>query len=144
MLWIKGFTAFFVCTGWVSKRKIRYLPKVNTQVRHNAHIMDRVKVGIDNEKLHISSELLRALAHPLRLKILEFIDRNPAINVNKIYNSLRLEQSITSQHLRILRDNGLVDADRKGKYVYYELNYDLIQRSVQAIGRYHEASRKKK
>jgi DNA-binding transcriptional ArsR family regulator len=144
MLWIRRFTAFFVCTGWVTKRKNRYLPKVNTQARYNAHIMERVKVGIDSEKLHISSELLRALAHPLRLKILEFIDRNPAINVNKIYNSLRLEQSITSQHLRILRDSGLVDADRKGKYVYYELNYELIQRSVLAIGRYHEASRKKK
>lgn len=144
MLWINGFTAFFVSGGLVAERKNRYLPKVNTQARYNAHIMDRVKVGIDSEKLHVSSELLRALAHPLRLKILEFIDQNPAINVNKIYNALRLEQSITSQHLRILRDTGLVEADRQGKYVFYELNYELIQRSVLAIGRYNEATRRKK
>lgn len=106
--------------------------------------MERVKVGIDPEKLHISSELLRAIAHPLRLKIMEFIDRNPNVNVNKIYNSLRLEQSITSQHLRILRDSGVVDASRKGKYVYYELNYPLIEQSVIAIGHYNDTVRKKR
>ncbi|MEM6697105.1 MAG: metalloregulator ArsR/SmtB family transcription factor, partial [Bacteroidota bacterium] len=66
------------------------------------------KIAINQEKLTESSEILRALAHPLRMKILEFIDQNDEINVNKIYNTLRLEQSITSQHLRILRLAGLV------------------------------------
>ena len=59
--------------------------------------MKGTKVTFDNEKLHYSSELMRALAHPLRLKILEFIDTNKSINVNKIYSNLDLEQSITSQ-----------------------------------------------
>jgi DNA-binding transcriptional ArsR family regulator len=105
--------------------------------------MNKVRVGIDNEKLNVSSELMRALAHPLRLKIIDFIDKNPSINVNKIYNNLRLEQSITSQHLRILRDSGLVEADRDGKFVFYALNYPLIQKAVKAIGRYNEALKKK-
>lgn len=104
--------------------------------------MEKVKVGFDSEKLHISSELLRALAHPLRLKILDFIDKNPSINVNKIYNSLRLEQSITSQHLRVLRDTGLVEAERDGKFIHYALNYDLVQKAVKAINRYHESLKK--
>ena len=101
--------------------------------------MKRVKVGIDSDKLHLSSELLRALAHPLRLKILDFIDKNQVINVNKIYNTLKLEQSITSQHLRILRDTQLVESDRDGKYVHYTLNYDTIDKAVKAIRRYNEA-----
>ncbi len=105
--------------------------------------MKRVKVGIDSDKLHLSSELLRALAHPLRLKILDFIDKNNAINVNKIYNTLKLEQSITSQHLRILRDTQLVDADRDGKYVHYTLNYSTIEKAVKAIHRYNDAVRKR-
>ena len=49
--------------------------------------MKGTKVVFNNEKLHYSSELMRALAHPLRLKILEFIDSQGAINVNKIYNT---------------------------------------------------------
>ena len=74
--------------------------------------MKKTKVTIDNDKLQVSSEILRALAHPLRLKILEFIDKYGNINVNKIYNSLKIEQSITSQHLRILRSSGVVMTEK--------------------------------
>jgi DNA-binding transcriptional ArsR family regulator len=95
--------------------------------------MRKTKVSINTEKLHASSELLRAVAHPLRMKILEFIDHNEEINVNKIYNTLKLEQSITSQHLRILRQAGLVKTHRDGKYIHYSVNYDTLSATVGAI-----------
>ncbi len=91
------------------------------------------EVSINNDRLQTSAEILRALAHPLRLKILEFIDRNDSINVNKIYNSLNLEQSITSQHLRILRLAGLVKTRRDGKFIHYSINYDKVFSSMEAI-----------
>lgn len=100
--------------------------------------MRKAKVNINNEKLQISSELLRALAHPLRMQILEFIDQNDKINVNKIYNTLNLEQSITSQHLRILRLAGLVETHREGKFIHYSLNYDKINLAVEAIDSFLE------
>ncbi len=100
--------------------------------------MRKAKVNINNEKLQISSELLRALAHPLRMQILEFIDQNDKINVNKIYNTLNLEQSITSQHLRILRLAGLVQTRREGKFIHYSLNYDKINLAVEAIDSFLE------
>jgi ArsR family transcriptional regulator len=83
---------------------------------------------------------MRALAHPLRLKILEFIDRNEAINVNKIYNTLKLEQSITSQHLRILRLAGVVEAEKDGKYVTYSINYDVVKKASIAVNNYVKAA----
>lgn len=95
--------------------------------------MRKAKVSINNEKLQFSSEILRALAHPLRMKILEFIDQNDKINVNKIYNTLKLEQSITSQHLRILRLAGLVKTERDGKFIHYSINYNTINNTVTAI-----------
>jgi ArsR family transcriptional regulator len=95
--------------------------------------MRKAKVSISQEKLKESSEILRALAHPLRMKILQFIDQNDAINVNKIYNTLKLEQSITSQHLRILRLAGLVDTRRDGKFIHYMVDYDKIANAVKAI-----------
>jgi DNA-binding transcriptional ArsR family regulator len=100
--------------------------------------MRKAKVSINNEKLEISSEALRAMAHPLRMKILEFIDQNGTINVNRIYNTLNLEQSITSQHLRILRLAGLVDTNREGKFIHYSLNYDKIGGAVSAINSFLE------
>jgi ArsR family transcriptional regulator len=95
--------------------------------------MRKAKVYIDDDSLHVSSEILRAIAHPLRLRILEFIDNNSDINVNKIYNTLKLEQSITSQHLRILRDAGLVNTTRDGKYIHYTVNYDKVAHVVSSV-----------
>lgn len=96
--------------------------------------MRKAKVIIDNDKLQESSEILRALAHPLRMKILEFIDSNKMINVNKIYNTLNLEQSITSQHLRILRLAGIVTTRREGKFIQYSIDYARVSNAVRAIG----------
>ena len=56
---------------------------------HKTVSMRKTKVNINNERLQESSEILRALAHPLRMKILEFIDKHKTINVNKIYNTLK-------------------------------------------------------
>ncbi|WP_353483587.1 metalloregulator ArsR/SmtB family transcription factor [Haliscomenobacter sp.] len=95
--------------------------------------MRNTKVSINPEKLEASSELLRALAHPLRLQIIEFIDQSDAINVNKIYNTLKLEQSITSQHLRVLRTTDLVSTEREGKFIHYRVDYDKIDQTVKAI-----------
>ena len=102
--------------------------------------MRKAKVIINHEKLQESSETLRALAHPLRMRILEFIDRNDTINVNKIYNTLKLEQSITSQHLRILRLAGLVTTTRDGKFIHYSIDYDKIDLTVDAINNFLEKS----
>ena len=103
--------------------------------------MREAKVSVHNERLQVSAEILRAIAHPLRMKILEFIDRNTEINVNKIYNTLGLEQSITSQHLRILRLAGLVDTERDGKYIHYSLNYEKIGGTDEAVKRFLEQSK---
>jgi len=94
------------------------------------------KVFIDDEKLDVSSEILRAIAHPLRMRILAFIDKHGHINVNKIYNTLQLEQSITSQHLRILRIAGVVDTSRDGKYIMYNVNYEKLGDSIDAVRRF--------
>ena len=95
--------------------------------------MRKAKVSINSEHLQLSSEILRALAHPLRLKILEFIDQKGTINVNKIYNTLKLEQSITSQHLKILRLAGLVITTREGKFIRYSINYGKMASANEAI-----------
>jgi len=98
--------------------------------------MKETKVVFSHEKLEYSSELMRALAHPLRLKILEFIDQKGGINVNKIYRALNIEQSITSQHLRILKLAGVVNAQKDGKFMHYHINYDVVKRAEIAVARF--------
>jgi len=103
--------------------------------------MRKARVTINNEKLQVSSEVLRALAHPLRMKILEFIDKHKTINVNKIYNTLKLEQSITSQHLRILRLAGIVITSREGKFIHYSIDYSKIQNVLKAVDSFLEVEK---
>ena len=98
--------------------------------------MRETKVIFNNEKLRYSSELMRALAHPLRMKILEYIDRSGKTQVNKIYNSLGIEQSITSQHLKILRLSGVVSANKEGKFIHYTINYEIVDKAVKAVNNF--------
>jgi DNA-binding transcriptional ArsR family regulator len=86
------------------------------------------------EQLKSSSEIFRALAHPLRIRICGIIDdKNPAC-VQEIYDTLGIEQSVASQHLRILRQANLVLTRRQGKFVYYLLDYQKLAHAGKAAG----------
>ncbi len=88
---------------------------------------------IDEKKLLASNKLLRAMAHPLRLAILTHIYTQGECNVNAIYTSLGLEQSVVSQHLRILRTAHLVKTERRGKFVFYRTNLEqlaIVRRAI--------------
>ncbi len=94
------------------------------------------KSFIDDELIHSSSELLRAITHPLRLSIIQFIDKEGETTVKKIYRSLELEQSITSQHLKILRDTDLVNTKKIGKHIVYSLNYNKLSHIIETLQKY--------
>lgn len=71
--------------------------------------------------------VLRAINHKLRQVILKLIDENEKMTVTEIYLHLRLEQSVASQHLAILRKSGYVKTQRDGKFIYYSVNYKRIE-----------------
>ncbi|MBK6543817.1 MAG: helix-turn-helix transcriptional regulator [Saprospiraceae bacterium] len=98
--------------------------------------MKKIKVTFNPVQLDYSCELMRALAHPLRLKILEFIDRNGSVNVNKIYSSLKIEQSVTSQHLSILRITGVISTEKLGKFVHCSINYPCLEKAEKAVNNF--------
>ena len=84
-----------------------------------------VKVDLLNIKK--ATLVLRAINHKLRQQILRLIDEHKKITVTEIYVKLRLEQSVASQHLAILRKAGFVNTDRSGKFIYYTINANRIQ-----------------
>jgi len=71
--------------------------------------------------------ILRALNHKLRQQILRLIDENGRMTVTELYLKLRLEQSVASQHLAILRKAGFVNTDRDGKFIYYSVNINRME-----------------
>lgn len=75
---------------------------------------------------------LRAINHKLRQQIVRLLDEHKRMNVTDIYVKLRLEQSVASQHLAILRRADIVTTERDGKFIHYGLNHDRIA----AIGQF--------
>ena len=71
--------------------------------------------------------ILRAINHKLRQQILLLIDEHGRITVTELYIKLRLEQSVASQHLAILRKAGFVKTERDGKFIYYKVNTARLQ-----------------
>ncbi len=62
------------------------------------------------------------IAHPLRLRILEYLDVNGASSVSSITKALEEEQVIISQSLKKLREANLVKTERRGLFIYYKIH----------------------
>ena len=77
--------------------------------------------------------ILRAMNHKLRQQIIKLIDDNKRITVTEIYVKLRLEQSVASQHLAILRRAGIVKTTRDGKFIYYTVNVDKVKQIMDFV-----------
>lgn len=88
------------------------------------HANQSLKINFHNLKK--AALVLRAMNHKLRQQILGLIDSEKKVTVTEIYVRLRLEQSVASQHLAILRKAGIVNTTRDGKFIYYSVNVKRI------------------
>lgn len=98
------------------------------------HISFGIKNGLDEQLtldtlvIKKAGLVLRAFNHKLRQQILRFIDAREKVAVTEIYVKLRVEQSVASSHLAILRKANLVKTERDGRWIYYTINYQRIER----------------
>ncbi|MBV6427811.1 MAG: Transcriptional repressor PagR [Haliscomenobacter sp.] len=83
-------------------------------------------IQLDYAELRKAVLVLRAVNHKLRQKIIHLLEESEMMTVTDIYVKLRLEQSVASQHLAILRRAGVVGTDRQGKFIMYSLNKDRL------------------
>lgn len=99
--------------------------------KESASKADAININYGNVKR--ASLVLRALNHKLRQQILSLIESEKKITVTEIYVRLRLEQSVASQHLAIMRKAGIVTTQREGKFIYYLVNYKRIDELNQCV-----------
>lgn len=90
------------------------------------------KVLEDNLKiLEIESDLLKALAHPIRLAIVKGLLKEEGCNVSEMQDCLQIPQSTLSQHLAKLREVNILSSERNG----LERNYYVInEKSKKIVG----------
>lgn len=84
--------------------------------------------GIKNAK-----RAIRAIDHPLRRKLIAFIDHQGTMSVTELYIKMRMDQSVVSQHIAILRRAGILTGARYGKNVNYSIDYERVEQIQLAI-----------
>ena len=75
-------------------------------------------------------DLFKALANEDRLKIIQLLIKNTEMCAQEVEKHFFLEQSTTSHHLNTLRRAGITKARKKGRNVYYSINYDDFSHSI--------------
>jgi len=78
------------------------------------------KNSLDEELLLLHERFCPALDHPLRMKML-YLLKDQVMNVGELTQEMGIPQSSVSRHLRVLRERGLVRAERQGTTIWYVL-----------------------
>ncbi|MDH4228846.1 MAG: metalloregulator ArsR/SmtB family transcription factor [Nitrospirota bacterium] len=85
------------------------------------------------EEIHqLHAELCQALADPKRILMLYALAKGPT-PVGDLAEQLGIRQSNASQHLAVLRDRGLVTAERSGTTVFYQLRYPAVLQALDLL-----------
>lgn len=85
------------------------------------------------ENLEKASGMLKALAHPVRISIIGYLEDGRNKTVTDIHRHIGIEQSAASHHLGIMKDKGILGSRREGKNTYYFLKQDKLMTLLECI-----------
>ncbi len=83
--------------------------------------------SIEYSKLRKVVLMLRSVNHEIRLQIIDMLKSKNSLTVSEIHQQLKLEQSVASQHLAVLRRAGVVITHRDGKFIHYSLDKERLK-----------------
>jgi len=85
--------------------------------------MKLTKRRLSASKLQAVAKILKTIAHPVKLEILEVLETEEPLDVSTICKRIgaECEISMMSHHLAKLKDNGIVTSEKIGKQVYYKI-----------------------
>jgi len=98
-------------------------------------ILKMKKKVLQLEKLEIGASMLRAMAHPMRIAIIDLLTATKRLSVTEIYEKLRIEQASASHHLNILKNKGILESKREGKMIFYSLKHDKLVEIIESLDR---------
>lgn len=85
------------------------------------------------DTIQAAAAMLKCIGHPVRLRIIELLDRTGEQNVTSIYETLGIEQAVASQHLNLMRDKGILARRRNGVNVYYRIDDPRVTEVIDCI-----------
>ena len=95
-----------------------------------------MSIGVlETDQLEKAAGMLKVMAHPIRLSIIDMLGANEKMNVTEIQQSLHIEQAAASHHLNLLKTKGILDSEREGKNCIYFLKHERIIQIISCIGK---------
>lgn len=88
---------------------------------------------IDTKKLEFVADILKTIAHPLRIGIVNLLTKNDRLSVNELCDLLNAEQSLMSHHLSTMKNKGVLSSDRNGKSIYYSLTLQEMVKIIECM-----------
>jgi DNA-binding transcriptional ArsR family regulator len=88
---------------------------------------------LDSGSLETAAQMLKAMAHPMRIAILKHLEGGKKLTVSEIHELLDIEQSTTSHHLGILKDKGVLCSKREGKNTFYYLKHNILSQIIDCL-----------
>lgn len=88
---------------------------------------------LTTENLEMAANMLKAIAHPVRISIVGCLENGEKKTVTEIHTQLGIEQSAASHHLVILRDRGVLASKREGKNTWYFLKHPNLNMILSCI-----------
>lgn len=98
--------------------------------------MATAKTELFNEALRIRASLFKALAHPARLQILQFLAETKTCISGDISDELPLSRTTVNQHLKELKDVGLIRGHVEGVKMNYCLDYQKVKEMKDLLGNF--------
>ncbi|HBH06265.1 MAG TPA: transcriptional regulator [Flavobacteriales bacterium] len=85
------------------------------------------------EKINRATNVLKGIAHPIRLSIMELLKDGDRLCVTDIHERINVEQAVTSQHLKILKEKNILDVEKQGKHCIYFMKNEGLKRLFDCI-----------
>lgn len=90
-------------------------------------------MAIDAGKLEKVAFILKTIAHPVRLAIIELLNEHKQLSVNEISEKLKIEQSLTSHHLNNMKLKGILASKREGKNIFYSIKMEEVLKVIVCV-----------
>ena len=92
--------------------------------------MKTVSLAGDDERL---VAIFRALGNPLRMQLVRYMAEHPLCITGDLVQFSSLAQSTVSEHLKVLREAGLIEGTKRGRWIDYELTPGALDRLRDAL-----------
>ncbi|HNW71092.1 MAG TPA: metalloregulator ArsR/SmtB family transcription factor [Bacteroidales bacterium] len=88
---------------------------------------------IDFKKLEDNINQVKILCHPIRYAIIIMLSTHEKMTVTQIYQELSVDQAAASNHLKLMKDCHVLEAQRSGKNIYYSINSKSLNKIARVL-----------